>query len=238
MIFSFNFLGRNSYSDFGLCCDKTPSNPLPQRNITFSEVSERDGSICEDDETYKDITISISCWLVDNNNLPDKIDEIKAWLAGGEGDLILNTQPNKKYIARVIEQIDITQEYRALGKFQIIFRCQPFKYLVSNDPIEITTTPYNLLNNGWNCEPIIKVYGTGNITLTINDTIIILTGITDYIILDSVIEHAYKYDENNNEDNCNSLMKGEFPKFKNGNNTISFTGGVTKLEVTPNFRFI
>ena len=36
----------------------------------------------------------------------------------------------------------------------------------------------------------------------------------------------------------NSAMSGEFPSLKSGQNAISWTGDVTKVEVKPNWRYL
>lgn len=37
-MFSFNFLGKDSYKDFGVYVEERPSMPLPERNVTLTEV--------------------------------------------------------------------------------------------------------------------------------------------------------------------------------------------------------
>ncbi|BDR81645.1 hypothetical protein N072000002_18280 [Clostridium tetani] len=50
-----------------------------------------------------------------------------------------------------------------------------------------------------------------------------------YVIIDSVLKDAYKDEVLKNED-----MIGEFPVFKVGENAISFSGNVSKVEVVIN----
>ena len=83
-------------------------------------------------------------------------------------------------------------------------------------------------------EPIIKIFGSGDINLTINSEVIKLKEVTNNIILDSVQQNCY----NEATDNLNSKMTGEFPKFEIGENNISWTGSVSKVEVIPNWRWL
>ena len=85
-------------------------------------------------------------------------------------------------------------------------------------------------------KPILKLYGSGTITISLNG----LTAFTvtideddDYIAIDSMEEEAY-----NDTELKNRNMSGEFPLLETGNNTISWTGSLTKIEVTPNSRWL
>ena len=64
-------------------------------------------------------------------------------------------------------------------------------------------------------------------------TIVELDGITDSITLDTSLMEAYK-----DTTSMNSCMSGDFPTLLPGQNAISWTGNVTKVEVQPNWRFL
>jgi len=231
-MFSFNFLGKDSHADFGLVIEKRPIIPKPQRNIQYVEVPGRSGSLKIDDATYKDIVIPVQCGFKDDH-LPAKADLVKSWLDSGEGPLIFSNQPDKYYLAHVSDPVDISQELKVLGKFLVNFRCKPFKYDVTNAAVTLTS-PGIITNPGTVAsEPIILVTGNGNITLTINGADIQLTGVSGSITIDSVLKDAYK-------DTLlqNNLMNGDFPVLIPGDNTISWTGAVTSLQITTNWRWL
>jgi len=60
-----------------------------------------------------------------------------------------------------------------------------------------------------------------------------LTNVSEYVTINSDLMDCYKDTLLKNND-----MNGEFPVLIVGNNTISWTGIVTKVEITPNFRYI
>lgn len=233
-MFSFNFRGKNSFSDYGVYISKRPSIPSPKRRITNVVIPGKSSSLRFDENTYDDITIAVECSIKDEV-LPDKIDEIKEWLLPyGESDLIFSNQDNKKYIAQVVNAIDFTQVLKYISKFVIVFNCRPFKYESESTTIEMIaegsiTNPGSIYS-----EPIIKIFGSGDINVTINSEIIKLKEVTDHIILDTVQQNCY----NETIDNLNNKMNGEFPKFEVGENNISWTGSVSKVEVIPNWRWL
>ncbi|GIM29830.1 hypothetical protein CPJCM30710_24960 [Clostridium polyendosporum] len=231
---SFQFGGKDSYNDFGIIITQRPSIPSPKRRITSIDVPGRNSSLNFDENTYEDITIAVECTILDD--IVDKVDDIKGWLIGtGESNLIFTYQPNKKYIGQVVNSFDIKQAYSSLNEFVIIFNCRPFKYAVSNSVITISTIPGTITNPGTiYSEPIIKVYGSGEGSLTINGVQIQFTGLLNHIILDSTIMDAY----NDSGANLNSKMSGKFPTLIPGVNSISYTGCVTKIDVTPFWRWL
>ncbi|MEQ8154504.1 MAG: distal tail protein Dit [Clostridiaceae bacterium] len=231
---SFTFGGKNSYSDYGILIAKRPIIPSPKRRVTNVVVPGRSSSLKFDEGTYEDITMAVECSLKDDS-LPNAIDEIKGWLySAGEGSLIFDFQPDRKYIAQVVNSIDFTQAYKYFSKFIIVFNCQPFKYSVSNNPVTLLS-PGSIVNTGSiYSEPVFNVTGGGNITLTINSKTVTLTAVTTNIILDSVQQNAY----NGAGDNLNSKVTGEFPILEVGSNSISWTGSITSVVITPNWRWL
>ena len=231
-MFSFNFLGKDSYLDYGILVEKRPPIPKPQRNIDYIEVPGRSGSLKVDDATYQDIIIPILCSFK-NADVASKADEVKAWLDSGEGALILSNQTDKYYLAHVSDQFDISQELKVFGQFLVNFRCQPFKYSVTNNSISLVNGG-TITNSGTvKSEPIFVVTGNGNITLTVNGVSIQLTGVNGYITIDSVLKDAYKGTLLQN-----SLMLGDFPVLVPGGNVISWTGNVSSVQITPNWRWL
>ena len=82
-------------------------------------------------------------------------------------------------------------------------------------------------------DPVITLYGSGEITLMINQTIIELSDITEGLIIDSALQEAYW-----NNNSMNQCMSGDFPRLRSGMNTISWSGNVTSIHIEPNWRYL
>ncbi|WP_338080508.1 distal tail protein Dit [Clostridium sporogenes] len=230
-ILSFTFGNKNSYDDFGIIISKRPSIPSPKRRITYIDIPDKSSNLKFDEGTFEDITILVECGVKSKANLADKIDEIKAWLINaGESNLIFSFQPDKKYIAQVVNMIDFKQVLKYTSRFPIIFNCKPFKYAVKDKIITITKNNSTIYNEGtFQSEPVINVYGSGDIKLKINDDEITVKKVDEYVTIDSVLKDCYKDDALKNGD-----MIGEFHVLKVGENIISFSENVTKVEVKVN----
>lgn len=221
----FIFKGINS-SDY-LIVNKLPPIVKPTKDIEKIEVQGRDGFLTQDNGTYRGILKPTECAIRDLSN----IDFICSWLSGS-GDVIFSNEPDKKYKATIINQIDFNKILWDFHDFIIQFECQPHKYALTNSIITLTTSG-TVNNTGTkNSKPVLKLYATGTVDLTINSSVIHLTNISSYVIIDSDLLDCYK-----DTLSMNNNMVGEFPELVPGNNTISWTGSVTKLEITPNWRW-
>lgn len=79
-------------------------------------------------------------------------------------------------------------------------------------------------------KPILKIFGNGKGTIYLNNIQLFDIEIDDeYVIVDSKEEEAYK-------DNIlkNRFMNGPFPILQPGNNEITWSGDIEKVEVMPN----
>lgn len=128
------FLGENSYYDLGLHTTEPITIPHPKRKVTQEQVIGRNGSITFDEEAYEDIIITAKFAIVANDqiDLANKLSKVKAWLAGGQGQLIIATEPNKYYVAQCIDKFDITALAEEFGTFPVNFNCKPFKKAVED----------------------------------------------------------------------------------------------------------
>lgn len=237
---SFIFAGKDSYLDYGIIISKRSTLPSPKRRVAYIEVPGRDSTLRYDEGTYEDITIAVECTLK-GTNAAYQIDAIKAWLfSAGESSLIFSFQQDKQYRAQVVNAIDFSQVLKLASRFVIIFNCRPFKYAVNNEPIIIATgAGTNVINLGSiKSRPIINVYCAGNGSFIINNREILLLYISSSVItLNSELEEAY-FSEAGKMVNANNNIIGEFPLLDVGNNSITYSGGVTKLEITPNWRWL
>ena len=77
--------------------------------------------------------------------------------------------------------------------------------------------------------PLITVYGTGRGVLTVNSINYTFTNINGSISLDSEIQEVLNKQGEYFESD-------DFPELKVGENTITFSGGITKVVMIPRWR--
>lgn len=217
-------------TELGIHVSEQPPITIPSERATFTNVPGRSGSLTtlEGDDVYDDLLLTATCFISD----PSRILEIAAWLRGSSTVTFANRQGGY-YHARIVNQISFEKILRGNPhrSFAVNFRCKPFWYANDVQPITLTTSGTFITNPGSVfSEPVITVYGSGEITLMVGMTITELE-ITDRITLNTPLMEAYSGSKSMN--NC---MSGDFPILLPRQNAISWMGNVKRVEIQPNWR--
>lgn len=202
--------------------------PVQKANddIEIIEVPGRDGYLTISKNRKRPITKTITAVLINEKNK----HIVREWLFG-EGKLILSNESDVFYKARVVNNPQFQDFWGGYGwRFEVEFLCQPWAYLLTGETtITITEKDTVIHNLEEPSQPLIKIYGNGPIDLIVNDKIYKFDNVEEYAIVDSELMEVYKE---------TSLVKyyGEFPELTTGENIISWTGDVIKIEVIPRWR--
>lgn len=220
-------------TEYGVHVLEQPPLTMPSERATFTVVPGRSGSLTtlEGDDVYDDLVLTATCIIDD----PERIPEICAWLKGG-GTVTFANRQGGFYHARVVNQIPFDKILRGNPHrtFAVNFRCKPFWYQSEVEPITLTASGTFITNPGTVAsEPIITVYGSGEITLMVGATIVELSDITDSITLDTPLMEAYT-----GMTSMNNCMSGEFPVLEPGANAVSWTGNVSSVVIEQNWRYL
>lgn len=228
-----NWKGINSDTITGLIISELPPISKPKMKTTITKIDGRDGDIIEE-LGYESYTKSIKVGLSKNYD----IDEVIKYFTGS-GDLIMSNEPDKVYKCQIIEKVD----YNKLLRFKtatVKFYTQPFKYK-KDEPKAILSidgeTSMTVDNIGLEkSKPIIKLTGSGTVAIQLNGATVfnyIFPENETEVIVDSIQEEAYL-----NGFYKNRNMTGEFPILEVGENTISWSGNLTKIEIEPKSRWL
>lgn len=228
-----NWKGIDSDTITGLIISELPPISKPKMKTTITKIDGRDGDIIEE-LGYESYTKSIKVGLSKNYD----IDEVIKYFTGS-GDLIMSNEPDKVYKCQIIEKVD----YNKLLRFKtatVKFYTQPFKYK-KDEPIAILNidgeTSMTVDNIGLEkSKPIIKLTGSGTVAIQLNGATVfnyIFPENETEVIVDSIQEEAYL-----NGFYKNRNMTGEFPILEVGENTISWSGNLTKIEIEPKSRWL
>jgi predicted phage tail component-like protein len=216
--------------------DHSPA-PAPKRRITEHTIPGRSGALLTDDGGYDNVecSYSVAWWGDDSLKLPDLSLQIRNWLVGKPGYQILydTYEPDYFRMAYVSNQIDISEMMMQIGKADIKFSCKPFRYSWEGQQIFTLTQPGKIYNPEFcQAEPYLKIYGSGDITLNIENKGWIFKDITDFIEVDSEMMNAYKETLP-----MNDRMQGEgFPILNPGWNELSWEGNLQKIEWKPRWK--
>lgn len=225
--------GVNSNTITGLAINELPPISKPLMRTLIEEIDGRDGDLVTKlGYGAYDKVMTIGLYHTYD------IDNVIAFF-NGSGTIIFSNEPTKLYNFEILEQID----YESLIKFRtatITLHCQPFKYPISETPINLSVGD-NTVNNSGNIysKPLLTITGTGTITVSLGGNQIFnidMTGITT-IAIDTVLMEAY---DPNTGTLLNRSVTGDYSKFKleKGNNTINLGGTITSATITHVSRWL
>ena len=228
------FNNKSSYEDLELLLD-TPSIPTSNEDVEEVEVEGRNGTVTIKKGTYPNKIIPLKFTLKRkyNESIEDfylRVQEVEDWLEFIEDDnLVLYLKPNRKYIVKRIEKDDIIPESQIFAKIQTNFICEPFAYKLVENIITLTKESDINYDGTVKGECNIKIYGNGNIQLTINDDTVQINNVNEYVELDSKLLLCLNKDKTSKSRD----MIGHFPILTRGSNKVSWIGNVSKIEILP-----
>ena len=186
-------------------------------------------------EDFEDFGVKYTCFLMpeEYQNVEIIARNIYAWLFYDVAYKRLEDSYERGYyrLAYCGQSVSVEEITRGLlGKLEIELTCKPYKFAYNGERTITLTKAGTLYNTeGFTAKPYMKIYGSGNVTIYINARAHSFAGIQSYIEVDSELMNAYKGDELQN----NKMTSTLFPKLAAGQNNISWSGNVTKIEIIP-----
>ena len=212
----------------------------PRYDADFISIPGRDGELISPNRRFPNIQVVYTVFLPANSmaDLMEKMTAVKSWLYR-EPDryhILRDTADTEAYRKAVINaQLDVTQEVYRIGRFTISFSCLPFRYLNSGAETRTFSAAIPLMNpTPFTAKPLIRLNGNGRsgvLKLTHDgvETEWSIDGINGWIEIDSdemIITSANGL--------ANDRVTGDgFPLLKPGATTVSFSGSITSVELTP-----
>lgn len=223
-----------SSKDYDIQVEHPPGYHTPERDYEVVHVPGRNGDVLIDKKSYKNVNreyeIAIGSYT---RFFPEMANDISEWLHSADGYARLEDSYEPEYYRMAMYQEDTEIENILFhgGRSTIKFVCKPQRFLKSGDRSIIFSSRGILRNpTRQTAKPIIKINGTGAGVLNVGGYIVSISNINTSIIINSEIQDAYNGLINRNRDV--TLGKG-FPILLKGDSEISFTGGITSVEVIP-----
>lgn len=236
MINWFFYNGLNSYEDLGAAVmSKTPYN-APAPDITRQAISGRSGDLIIDNGRYKNVNVGYTCAIVTTENFSRAARRIRAaLLSRGNAYKLLADSYDADYfrMGTIESEVNISQNGINDGVLSVTFTCKPWRYSYAGQNT-ITLTAASTLTNfeKFPSLPYIKIYGSGTVTLYVNGKAFPISNVDEYVEIDSETLNTHKGTENKNA----TASSIEYPSFNPGENTVSWTGNVSSVYITPRWR--
>lgn len=223
--------------DLDIVITKISNLSSPEKRSTVEEVAGRNGDVFSEDNSYRNFKLEIE-FAIDatDKNIVEVVRNLKMLLHGNRGyqKLVLSSDLEFYYEAKYINSLDIEEVINELGIAKLAFSCKPFKRMDYQSTITITESS-KIHNEYLESSPKLKIFGSGNMTLYVNNQTVFIKDVIDHVIIDTENYDCYKEDINGIKTYLNSKMQGDFPILEEGENNISWIGTVSKIEIVPNW---
>ena len=226
-------INNQNTKNLGFALVGRPSIPSSDKKYETIEVEGRDGALTKF-IGYQDLKFTLKFNILFQNDIKQKLREIKGLLSQAK-TLAFDDSPNFFYKVKRAQISDTETIIKQSGVFSVEFIADPFEF-ESSSVLEYENVYSNLLirnNTTYFSQPVLKIFGQGNIKLFVNDELVEVKNINEGITIDSEMQEAYY-----NDNNMNHQMLGSFPVFEIGENKIRTEGNVNKIEILPNWRWL
>lgn len=199
----------------------------PTRSVDMIEVPGRNGDLIVDNGNYTNTKAYFD--VVVTRDVEKNTDRLKYLLYSQKGYQRLYDSDLKGFyrMASFSSGFDIMSNDG--GVVRIEFDCKPFKYDVLGENAVVFTDEGNLYNKYFEqSRPTITVYGSGQGNVYIGNQTIAISNIEEYVTIDAEMQDAFKGFQNKNA----TVNTADVVLFT-GNNNVSFSGGVERVEIKP-----
>lgn len=231
-----------STKNLGVVLSTRPKIKKATRRNTNIVVNGRNGDLLNSDNSYNNVSMELTCNLKSNNlnDVQNDIDTFYNFLDVGSYTPMSFFFDKEHYYSVAFQgdfEFENTRKTGLITTINVKFTAKPFKYLRDVPLITKTSTSFEI-NNTYNRTswPIITVYGSGNLTLTINGEIYKLANIVDNLVIDSELYTCYRKIGNTAQSAEQNILNYTFPSLKPGTNKFAITvdsGSFDKIEIQP-----
>lgn len=232
--------GVNSETFDTLIQDR-PLIEAPTRKIEWKGAYGIDGDIPFDEGAYNNTTMELILVINAKDLIAGRQEFYKHMEQQGKYlDIIPYFDPDKIYRAMLTDMVQFENKhyYGQAQSASAKLTVKPYKYLVANGTETYTTRQFMVTNpTNYVAQPLIKVEGTGDIIVRVNNIEFKVNDVDGHVVLDSERYLAYKEGATGPISSENSkVMTREYPIFKPGTNNVMTTGTISRVLVTPRWR--
>lgn len=228
------YFNRDRSLNLNLFLENYPSIPIANEEYEEVQVEGRSGNLIINKGTYPDKKIPFTFTIL-SPRIEINFEKVYEWLTEIEDNRLIFGRDDRCYKVKKVIFGNIQKEFRTIGEFDVTFLCEPFTQ-------DLTKTVHEIIKSGFKMnymgnapgDTLIKIYGNGNIQLTVNGETMQINNVTDYVEIDSNLLQVRNKDKTSKDNDT----LGDFILLEKGENTISYTGTVTKiiLEYTTKYK--
>lgn len=218
-----------------------PNFPM-RKTVLNSELPMVDRALILDNKNYSNREFKMK-FMIKSKNMTDYNAKYSAFMKAIDtgryvtGVFYFDEDYEYQLLLQGVQRISETNLVSNMNVFEVTFTGAPFKRLRNVATVNVGSSTLTLTNPTlFDAKPHIKLVGSGDIRLFVNDREYLFVNVTGNIELDCALQTVYRMDAGRAVNENNKMRIGPFPIFKPGANKISVTGGTAI--VTPKWRTV
>lgn len=213
--------------------EHAPQSNRPERKVDRYKVPGRNGDIVVPQNAWENVRRSYDLAII-GTDYDTAASELMSWLYAPSGYQRLTDSFDTAVYRRayVSEETDIENLMNTTGRCTIVFECDPRRFLKTGETSVTLANGTRSYTNPTRFEarPVITVHGSGSGTITAYNKQITISSITEGMVIDCEAQEAYL-----GTSNLNSDVSGTFPTLGPGTRNIIIGGGITSIDMVPNW---
>lgn len=217
-------------SDVGLIVEHRPTRPIPKRKTLSWEIPGRSGKLIKTLDAWESITLTYELALVPppGVTLSDATDAAVAWLMQADQmKLFDDADPAVYYRVIYTGGDELTAILHRARRVKARFTADPQRWLMTGTlATSLTASGMKITNPTPHlAKPYVVIYGSGAGSLTFGSRVMNFNECSG-LALDS--------------ESCSASLPafGNWPELPSGDTVVSWTGGVTGIDVVPRWYVI
>lgn len=226
--FTFNSISSQTY---GVWLKGVGTYNAPARQYSSITVPGRNGTLTIDNGAFEEAEHTYEAFIA--SSFPSNIEGLRSALLASPGYHRLEDSyhPDEFYLAKYMDGLEVEPAPLAVGgAFTLRFRRDPRRFLRSGET-SVTVSSGGSVSNPtlFTAKPLIKVTGYG--TLYVGSQQITIAQHFASVNIDCEMMDCYSGTANANP--YVTMQGNYFPELPQGNTGITYSGNITKVEITP-----
>lgn len=225
--------GGSDTRDYGVYISGSGVYDAPVRVYEEITVPGRNGILLGSEKRLESVELTYPAFIY--RDFAKNIQNFKGMLYSKSGfqELVDTYNPDEYRMAMFAGGLEIEMDpVLSGGHFDLTFICRPERFLFLGTVPLMSTSDQMVTYNPteFDARPLIRVYGTGS--LTVNGTTITITEASEYTDIDCDLMEVFKGDYSRNA--YVEIDGNEFPVLSPGDNVITrASSAISKIEITP-----
>lgn len=231
----FTFAGTPS-TTFGLYINGQGTFGAPAHSFEITTIPGKNGDLIFDNKRFENYDLKYSSFIMEE--FKDQIAAFRNFMLSKRTYQRLEDtyHPNEFRMAVFKEAFDPDVWFdNSFGSFDVVFNCKPQRFLKSGEvKQEFEESSFSIENPTlFPAKPLIRVHATehGSGLLTMGGAVFTISDIPSFVDLDFETMNAYFGSTSMNRNVILSTI--DYPDLVPGVNNFTFSGDITKVEITP-----